>query len=648
MTMMSEGDLLDGAQIYNPGAQDIVGGTIPVRLPSTQRISRLSFDYGESGLKLDSNKQLVFEFGFENPSHIQFDIIGGDVGFPDILLIAEDGECYRFKRGNIKDFFDIQHKAATQNLRLPLSAFSYNRDMRTNAPHSFRFFEKRLVKIAFDFLTDPEREIEVTISNLRTEASARALPDVFSYVTASPVGRSEESPPFLGVQKSLAVRLDLKDVGLAAPAPVVIMIDGPDMGEPIVRILSDAPIYIELPMPRFGPAQFNLALTAAGEALAAGAIRAVRTWPRVETSRSKLGVSDSIGMVGIKRLGGRFTRSVLSLSTLVQDAQGYRFRLGEGLVEGMRHIRSEWYIAFKSMPAFLGKDVADYGRYGPKDMGAYEELMDWLLPKLAEAGVGACEVWNEANVIHEWCDDFKALVDMTRILKDIRDRRGLPLKLLSPSSTSWDFKYFERLHEAGVLEHVDGLAVHGYTYQPERLPDYLERMGVFARRIRQGGGLKVHITEVGMRTPTFSEHDQAEILSVLTIEVHFRPEYESVIWFRYENPLPENLSGYDQNRSTGYAMLGYGGIYARPMAAAYRFLDFVLSSLDSAERTVFDGGVMFSGQTGRGWFKVVIFNERLEARSNRLDGRVYDVYGNLLEREAGIGLRVFFCFENAL
>ena len=206
-----------------------------------------------------------------------------------------------------------------------------------------------------------------------------------------------------------------------------------------------------------------------------------------------------------------------------------------------------------------------------------------LFEAISGCNLFAVEAWNEANVIHEWQDDFETLFKMQRILWETVKAHSPNTLVLSPSSTSWDFKYFRKLFDANILQYCDGLAMHGYSYDPKDFVLLFDQLDATLNDL--SFHKDVFITEIGFRTPAFSNENQALYLALFTLEAFVRDRVKAILWFRYQNPRPEALSDYNQNMSAGYAMFGFQGAYSRPMVSTYVLLDRLLSNSPGGSAT---------------------------------------------------------------
>lgn len=157
------------------------------------------------------------------------------------------------------------------------------------------------------------------------------------------------------------------------------------------------------------------------------------------------------------------------------------------------------------------------------------------------------------------------------------------IKVLGGGTHTWDFDFVERFLAGGGGDFCDGVSLHGYTYSPHLYVDYFDRIDALFEKYNLPADFKAYITEIGFRTPAFSDADQALWLSLFTMEAASRERVGSLLWFRYFNPKPEDLSRYHQRASNGYSLVGYEGAYCRPALGAYRFTHNVLQDCDEVQ-----------------------------------------------------------------
>lgn len=625
-------DLMNDSKVSVPGGHVPEGRRTLVTLKPGQKIARLAITPSHAVAQL-RDAVLRFRIRYLDDAEAKLDVLRGDVCFPEIHLEAEDGETYRFKRGNFKDFFKMKSLCESQEIALPLGAFLYNLDMRSNPPESGAFFTKKIRKINFDFLNPLAEETQLEISNLEIAAGEKIFPSVFSFLEFSNAGRAPGTPLFATERPVLSFRVVQSDIvpslGLGSLTLSWRTVENPDAVSGQI-VVGETPTYFEISLPMLGEQNVIFTLSSNKRVIARNATTAVRYVERSPASRSGMGISDGSNFSEIRRLGGEYQRLVFNLNTIRQVGESFEFIKGWDTLTTLQSTPGKWLVSFKVMPKFLRKEEPHAHRLGPNNMDLYRRMMEWLVPKLSAVGVYAIEGWNEANVIHEWCDTFDVMRDMQRCLFEAVKDKSPEIIVLSPSSTSWDFDYFQELSDIGVLDYSDGLAVHGYTYSPESAAMLFERLGDFADK----RDIPVFLTEIGFRTPTFSHKDQASYFALYTLHCFFRDQIRCILWFRFQNEFPESFGAYNQNSSRGYALLGYRGLYARAAMATYRFLDVVLSQMTPIGIEVEKGTTAFHGCIGDSGF-VALYNEVGAFELEAYEGwHLYDVVGNPVRTEA--------------
>lgn len=566
--------------------------------PITPRVARAAF---EGALPIDASAHLVFTLHSPTSPHLRPDIIAGDIGFPSINLVNANGTVFRFSRGNLKDFFDISRPNTPQTIRLPVAAFIYDRDTRSNVPlgDGEDFFAPGIRKLLFDFLRHPEAPIDIELSNLAVSRGAGAghALSVQDLVIFQRMVQAETHPAFSTRTDELSFGVSLSSVGLAlghGGASLRLRVKaGADTVSETAFPIREENTYVGLKLPAPGCFTIDAEMRAPDGAPVARsqwpAVRAVRPVPHRRPT--VLGLSDGFGYDLIAAAGGSWDRIVVSMRGVRAGRDGYRFAPGRDplppLPPGPGRSR---VMAVFGMPQWLSRkpDAPDHYRYGPRDWDAYADLVKWLAAHAAATGVTHYEIWNESTALGHWNDDFETLMTLHRVTRAAVAEAAPGLVLLGGCTHSWTFAHLERFLAAGGADHCDGLAVHGYTYQPEDYVAQFDRLeDLLARHCPDRPEFGVYITEIGFRAPAFDLDRQADWFTLYTLEAAARASVRAILWFRFANPRPELLSGYRQNSSSGYALVGHNDSYCRPAYGAYTLLHGLLQTADrvSAEGT---------------------------------------------------------------
>ena len=254
-------------------------------------------------------------------------------------------------------------------------------------------------------------------------------------------------------------------------------------------------------------------------------------------------------------------------------------------------------------------------------------MMIWLIPQLEAVGVKWFESWNEANVIHEWCGSWEEMILMHSSVYKAVKKSNKSSKILSPSSTTWDFDYIQNILESKIAEMSDGIAFHGYTYNPN---DAYKLFYKLDNMIEQSSNpkLSLFLTEVGFRYPAFTEKEQAEYFAIFTLYSVFIERIKLIAWFKFQNLFPEDSETYDQNMSNGYAMIGHNKSYARESAAVFSFLNQILNDLDQKKITKLGDTIIFAAEKEG---KKVLFIAGNYSRKPL--NFCYDIFGNTISND---------------
>jgi hypothetical protein len=637
------------ASINSPGGEAVIDGIIKVILKPEIGIGRLSF-IPINPLFIAKNMGLMFVIEVVTTDIVKPDILLGDVGCPEINVQNIDGVVYRLKRGNFKDFFDFNSASNKQEIIIPYGSFEYNLDLKKNVESTSVFWKREVSKIYFDFLCHKSAKIQLNISNVRFESLDVCNMDVFDLVNIEAINKNKNLPLFYTESNLITLMLTKKSIFnrvFKSSMQLEFGVTLCDGQESIGSLSIDKPkIIFNIPLQKYGPYKLRLTLSDDDNIVASSSVTVVKCTSVNENNKiSLLGVSDSFSSQSIL-LGGGYRRIVLSLSNIKKINDTYRISGDNNPFKTIDF--SDKYkviVAIKGMPKWLSSHKgANFGCYAPDDFNEYKKLVKWLITFLSQNNVFALESWNEANVSHEWKDTIGALKAMQKIIWSAKHELNASLIILSPSSTSWDFDFFNKLREENVYDYCDAMALHGYTYQHENHSYLFDELERFVKTLNRKE-FDVYITEIGFRTPAYSDIDQAMYLVLFTLHGYFRKFIKAVIWFRYTNPVTESLVSYDQNASSGYAMVGYGNTYVRPSLPAYIFVQNYFEGVTLKNEYSAFGDTVFQGVS----LEQSVFisyspnkQHKLLNELNVVDDIMLDMYGNLLEKNCGQQNKLLF------
>lgn len=515
-------------------------------------------------------------------------IIQGDFGYPTISLKNERGTVFSFARGNIKDFFDITRVNQRQIVQIPVSAFDFNKDLKTNVVSPLPFFDSPIAGITFDFLAHPEADIDIFLDEIRYVDSTSPAFVVQDLVVFERLGQARQLPLFSSEAEALSFGVALSSTGLALDLSGCELAFTLFRGELSVQktsvVLSQESRSLTIKLPHVGAFTLAAAISRGGQLIAHSQWPVCRLIARRPGRETLLGISDEYEYDRIAAVGGSWDRLPILLQTAVPAPDGLRFAAGTNplpvTLPGPGRSRT---VAAFAMPKWLSRqpERADFYRYGPTDWSKFADLVRWLATAARRAGVTHYEVWNEASALGHWSDDMATLIELHRVSYETVKAVDPAMQVLGGCTHSWTFDFLRAFAEAGGGQHCDGLSVHGYTYQPEDYKDQFDQLDAITRHCANGrDSFKAYVTEIGFRYPAFSLENQAKFLVLYTLEAASRGNIGAMLWFRFTNPRQEILSGYRQNSSTGYALVGHGGSYCRPALAAYRWTERLLQHFD--------------------------------------------------------------------
>ena len=619
-------DFFRNAKLSVPGGRPLREGGASIVISEKYKISRLACNF--DGLSLDESENLTFDIKYSEGSDVTFDILNGDRGFPEISIFNTDGNIYRLKRGNFKDFIDRKKLESWQRVVIPLSSFLPHNDIETPIVSSECFFDHNVKKIAFDFLTTGKR-VELDIRTLGVSLSENRAVPLDDFIELERIGDTRNFPTLISENNSIELSLTKNNIGRELfPTNIKVCITGKGFDSKLE--IGNVKTTISLPLAQYGNNPFSLVANVGGSIHTMN-IAVCRTLPRGSAPLTFVGISDWYGADQTSELGSNTFRTVISLKSVKRSGGGFSFPVGRDPFKTLNRPGIDYWIALKELPLWLSRkpERTDYYRYGTDDLDSFKLLMRWLFTKAKEAGVRVVEMWNEANVTHEWNDNIEALSTLCNLIKDARDEIYPQCKLASPSSTSWDFLYFEKLRDNGFFHNIDFLALHGYTYQPENIQEHFAKLNKLLDSI-ENTKLRVAITEIGFRIPTFSEREQAEFLFLYTIAAYANERISKIIWFRIQNHRYQSPTSYNQNSSDGYALLGYKNSYVREAYATFRFLYEILGTRPIAHMSYNDGNLVVSLESKDYIYYVYYTSNNSAINLVRQDLLLLDCFGNKL------------------
>ena len=517
------------------------------------------------------------------------DIVRGDFGFPTILLKNAKGTFYQFARGNLKDFFDILRPNEPQIIRIPLSAFVYSRQLNANVPDHGSFFDQPVSQLSFDFLAHPDEAIDVCISNIGFESGHEMRPASSDLVSIERVGQTRQLPALSSENSTISLGISLNSLGISlglAGSRALVSMRRNDSTEQTLEIPVGPEVsYFGLKLPLCGPYELDIAIDKNGEQIAHSRHPVCRMRTRHKGPPTILGISDEFQYEAIASVGGSWDRLPMSLQTLKKKGETFEFGPGANPFPPTPPGHGRYRIVAPfAMPKWLSRkgERADYHSYGPSDWKEYASLVSVIATEALRSGVTHYEVWNEASAIGHWNDDMDTLLRLHRVTYETVKSVAPEMVVLGGCTHSWTFDFLRSFFSAGGAAYCDGLAVHGYTYQPHNfLKQFDELDSILSQFCRDRPNFRTHITEIGFRHPTFSLQEQAQYLALYALEAASRDTIAAVLYFRLVNPRPELLGTYRQDASAGYAIIGYQGLYCRPSLATFRFVERLLQRFDT-------------------------------------------------------------------
>ena len=554
------------------------------RIPAGQKNPlRLAFSR-EEGVKFAADQMLCFSMRSPSSTAMYPDILRGDHGYPTISLTNAKGVVFSFARGNIKDFFDIAMPNKRQELKLPLAAFVFDIYLKDNPKLEGDFFDEAIIKITLDFLSHPDSDIDMEIGNLHGQpgpAKPRLDFDTNILLTKRP---EHGDVPMMATENGLIAL----QVAIADPKADSILRKRPLYwavydGETAVGtgqvFLGKRPVDLDIRLPRNGVFELRMRVEMDNQVVASTKRSIIRMMPKPTVfKRHVMGFSDGSQYSLTWTGGGSFDRTPINLRTVRSSIVG-------GVPPGRPPKGQGRYFAFLGIPVWLSSrpERTDFGRYAPKDMEAYAKLLTDISEQLFRKGATHIEVWNEAGSISEWADEMDKLVEVHRVAYTTLKAISPEVQILGGGTHTWDFDFLRRFLEADGGQWCDGISLHGYTYDPIRFLEHFDALDALLARYIPADRLedfKAHITEIGFRTPTFSQLAQARWLSLYTLEAASRAQVGSILWFRLYNSISESLQSYQQRASAGYAMIGNSEGNCRHSLFAFRLLDNLLSMTD--------------------------------------------------------------------
>lgn len=545
--------------------------------------------YFNASVKLNQSSLLCFTLHSPTSTAMFPDIVRGDFGFPTLFLKNSLGTYYHFARGNLKDFFCIQRPNEPQFIQIPLSAFVYSREIKTNIPDNGCFFDQPISQLSFDFLAHPKEQIDICIEGICFETGHAVKPQSTDLISIERVGQARQLPALSSEIAGMSLGISLNSLGISlglsnGQAAISLHRRSQVIQSLNVAIAPEAK-YVGLKLPFLGHYKLNIEIGKDGESVAHSSLAVCRMLPRLKGPLTILGISDGCCYNEIAAVGGSWDRLPISLLGMKKKNNTYIFDHGVNPLPPSPPSRGRHrIIAPFAMPKWLSHkpDQGDYHCYGASNWKEYEKLVAALLNEALDSGVTHYEVWNEASSTGSWKDDMASLIQLHQVTYETVKSIAPELVVLGGCTHSWTFDFLRSFFSAGGANYCDGLAVHGYTYQPhDFLKQFDELDNIIHEFCKDRPDFRSHITEIGFRHPTFSLDEQALYMALYALEAASRQTVAAMLYFRFVNTRPELMGTYRQNASAGYAMVGYQGLYCRPSIATFRFIERLLQYFDA-------------------------------------------------------------------
>jgi hypothetical protein len=586
-------------------------------LKQSASVARVAFEF-EEALDISRFSDLTFELHETEAGSISASLIHGDVGLPEIRMVTTEGSVWRFKRGNHKDFFDLQRPGESQTISLPLRFFIYDTDTKTNIPNEVPFLISRIKTINVDFMPSKFKTINLALGDPRfTDKPTQTRPrKLFDHARFTSSSRTNGISPFytndgvIGVSLSLDRKFFESFVNNAILKIDKFDCEGVYIDSTEIKVTA-LRVNISIRLPHRGLFTVQLSVIQDGQVIAAQDVTCAHGIDSERIRDSILGISDDGFEDEIGLMGGRFQRRVAGYRSVIVPADGSPLRWA-GRTPPMPTSRpvpvQDVIISLKAMPDFLSRarGAHDSYRYGPSDYKVFSDIVRFIAKEMSLAGYFFLEPWNEASVRHEWNDDIETLIELYRVVHETCKSVDPRIKILAGTTHTFDFSFLEKVLEAGAGRYMDGLAIHGYTYQPASLADDIAMVPALLRKFAGQfnnpidlGDMPVYLTEIGFRSPAFSLQDQAKWLSTASLLASCHKNYQAVLWFRLQNRYDNDMDEYEQNQSTGYAMVEFGKRGVRPSLLAYRMTAAFLNVFPSGtyEQSPDGGSITFKFQS---------------------------------------------------
>ena len=612
--------LLDACILRHPAGTTIDDRCLRLSLKPSASVARVALEFKEP-LDISSFTHLNFTLSEREAGSILASLILGDIGLPEIRIVTEENSVWRFKRGNHKDFFDLQRASDPQLISLPLRFFIYDTDTKTNVLNSIPFLVSRIRLILIDFLPSKSEPIAIDLQDPRlVRMPIAAKPrKLFDHARFSSSSRTNGISPFYTNDGVIGVSLSL-DRALFEPVvnQAVLRIDKFDCDDVFidsadVRITSLRQNF-SVRLPYRGLFRLRLTVVHNEDVVAAQDVGCGHGIDSERIRDSILGISDDGFEDEIGLMGGRFQRRVAGYRSVIVPSDGTPLRWA-GRTPPLPTSRpvplQDMIVSMKAMPDFLSKarGAADSYRYGPSDFDVFANIVRFIASEMSRSGYFFMEAWNEASVRHEWNDDTETLIELYRVVYQVCKSVDPRIQVLTGTTHTFDYAFIEKILSAGAGRYMDGLALHGYTYQPLSLADDIARapalLQYYAGQFENPsnlGSVPIYLTEIGFRSPAFSLQDQAKWLSTATLLASCHENYKAVLWFRLQNRYDSDMDEYEQNQSTGYAMVEFSKRGVRPSLLAYRmtaaFLDVFPRGTYEASATDGSLGFRFTSRSG--------------------------------------------------
>lgn len=198
--------------------------------------------------------------------------------------------------------------------------------------------------------------------------------------------------------------------------------------------------------------------------------------------------------------GGRWNRTFFHVKGYAEAQEGFRWIYP--WQESVLPKEQTWIKQLTVIPAWLHGatgEVTNVDMYPPRDWGRFADLIKWAVVN-DPAKARYIEILNEPE--WDWKTSDEELVKYFSVAAKAIHEVDSGIQVLGPSLATINMEKFKKLADLGLLDHLDGVAMHAYVNGTPPEGEFIQRVMELKQYLdsRGKGHLPIYLTEFGWTT----------------------------------------------------------------------------------------------------------------------------------------------------